>query len=338
MAACGLDVFDEKKEVETTDVHSLANVVAFSCKRKQHCYVSRTGSEGLVETDNNNKEVDRRIKIVYTEPKFNFVSYYMLCQFTAIRPNGTKGVGSCSAVRVAVDKGKHFLTCAHNLMDFSRLTRKPHFFTDIFIYKARQGEKKARIIFSGNSEKMRFHPKYNGHPNCGFDIAIVPVIKGKEEVDIDMTQKVWSPRRSANRVDVVWDSINPDSIKEGMTVELAGFPGEKEGWPYTHTGKVRYVTKTDFGGHLIWYDCDATPGNSGSCVMITDKDFLETVGAEKIGARKVIVAVHTGYDEIEHLNYGTLITADIFEWIREGKKIETKIPDKSVFQFKPFLE
>jgi len=114
--------------------------------------------------------------------------------------------------------------------------------------------------------------------------------------------------------DVAWNWATPDKIEKGMSVELAGFPGEMQGWPHTHTGKVVDVTKTELGGYILWYDVEATPGNSGSCVMITDKDFVRrTDGRSKI--KKVIVAVHTGHSAVDNLNYGTLITTTIAEWI-----------------------
>jgi len=114
--------------------------------------------------------------------------------------------------------------------------------------------------------------------------------------------------------DVAWNWATPDKIEKGMSVELACFLGEMQGWPHTHTGKVVDVTKTELGGYILWYDVEATPGNSGSCVMITDKDFVRrTDGRSKI--KKVIVAVHTGHSAVDKLNYGTLITPTIGEWI-----------------------
>jgi len=314
MAASASDLCDEKKGDEFTDLHSLANIVAFSTKRMQMSAPSR---EGLVVTDGVDELVDRRTKIVFTDPKFNYVSYYMLCQLTATVTNGKTGVGSCTEVLGAMEAARHFLTCAHNLVDYSVRSGRVIPYTDSFIHKSRQGEKRSRIIFQANNKKYRIHPNYNGHPDCGFDIGIIPVIKGSEVET--KTREIWDQKLSDDWNDVVWHYADPDSIKKGMAVELAGFPAEKEGWPYTHKGTVADVTKTKLGGHLIWYDCDATPGNSGSCVMITDEDYVKTVGAKRIGRRKVIIGVHTGHDRAENLNYGTLITPKINEWIEMGK-------------------
>lgn len=123
----------------------------------------------------------------------------------------------------------------------------------------------------------------------------------------------------------MWASygVKPKHIKKGMGIELAGFPGEKGGWPYTHRGKIVEVTKTKLGGHLLLYDVDATPGNSGSCLSITDKDFLSNYRRkynlnDKI--KKVTVGVHTGHCAVDNLNYGTLITPSMGKWIRKVKK------------------
>jgi len=311
MAACAADLFDEKKEVEITDVHSLTNIVAFSTNRMQ---MSAPSSEGLVVTDSDEKVIDRRTKIVFADLKFQNVSYYILCQLTAKVSNGKKGVGSCTAVYDG-EKGEHFLTCAHNLVDISVRSGRVVPYTDSFIYKARQGEKRSRVTYQGNNKKCRVHPNYNGQPDCGFDIGVIPVVLDSKAEDI--SKEVWNTKVSDDWRDVVWKAVDPESIKKGMAVELAGFPGEKEGWPHTHTGRVVDVTKTKLGGHLIWYDCDATPGNSGSCVMITDEDFVKTLMLKN--RRKVIVGVHTGHDSVEKLNYGTLLTPTLQEWIEKGK-------------------
>jgi len=320
MAACAVDLFGEKKEDEFTDIHSLANVVAFSTKRKQ---MSETSREGLIVSDSDNKVVDRRTKIVFKDSKFQHVSYYMLCQLTAKVLDGKKGLGSCTAVSGAMGGERHFLTCAHNLVECSIRSGDILPYTDIFIYKARQGEKNMMVIFQGNNKKYRVHPKYDGQPDCGFDIGIIPVLKGSEVKRT--TRKVSVTKISDGWDDVKWSSSLPGNIKKGMAVELAGFPGEKEGWPYTHKGTVQGVTKTKLGGYLIWYDCDATPGNSGSCVMITDKDFVKSCRCNKI-----IVGVHTGHCPVEKMNYGTLITPAIHKWIKKGKSIKTGIPNHRI--------
>jgi len=316
MASCGLELFDEKKEVEVNDEYCLDNIVAFCSKRKQ---MSAPSSEGLITCDKDSNDVDRRTKIVYSDSKFCYASYYVLSQVTAKLKNGKHGVGSCAEVaKEGKNKGRYWLTCAHNLAHYSVRVKRLVPYTDFRIHKARQGEgeKRSTEVLLGDDKNVCIHPKYNGQPDCGFDIGLIPA--GKTISEPDNSASLWSLENMGdNFFDVVWCHANPDNIKKGMSVELAGFPGEKHGWPHTHKGKVVDVTKTPLGGHILWYDADATPGNSGSCVMITDKDFIKSVD-DRGNIKKVIVAVHTGHCVAENLNYGTLITSSIWEWIEKS--------------------
>jgi len=311
-ALCGAELLDEKKEVDVEGEHSLTNIVAFSSKKNQMWDPSE---EGLIIFDKDGNEVDRRTKVIYSDRKFGYASYYMLSQITAKMLNGKKGVGSCAEVRKK-GKGRYWLTCAHNLKKWGPRNKRVVAYTDFHIYKARQGEGAGRstLICRGDDKNVSVHPKWNGQPDCGFDIGIIPLAK------IITTADSFAPLRVLNNFesdiwrDVVWANVNPHRIKKGMSVELAGFPGEKKGWPYTHRGKIVDVTKTKLGGHLLWYDADGTPGNSGSCIMITDKHFVKSVqSSDKI--QKVIVGVHTAHCDVDNLNYGTLITPSIGEWI-----------------------
>jgi len=307
MASCGAESLDEKKQSEIINEHSLDNVRAFSMKKGQMCSPSK---EGLVVTDEQGKRVDRRTRIIYANLKFCYSSYLALSQITAKLPNGDKGVGSGTAI--ICDGKKFFLTCAHNLLGYSVLNNLAIRYTDSKIYNARQGEKSARYVFTADNKKSRVHPMYDGQPESGFDIGMIPKM---EEISRMRNINLWKTRNDEKwRRDVISHSTDPNTIKKGMSVELAGYPGEKKGWPHTHTGKIMHVTKTKLGGHLIWYDSDATHGNSGSAVMITDKDFVRSI-TKKPGIRKAIVGIHTGHDPVEGLNYGTLITPSIMKWI-----------------------
>jgi len=308
MALCGASFIEEKKE--EIDEDSLKNVVAFSCKAKQ---MMAPSAEGLFTKDDRGNRVDRRTKILFNNPEFCRVSYWSLCQITAKCPRG-KGVGSCSVVETK-DKKTIFLTCAHNLVSISIRSNDQFPFKDGLIYKARQGEDTYVLKYSADLKKARIHPKYNDQASCGFDLGLVPVVeklgrkKHREAFEVkgkDKLKDKWQ--------DVVWSAAEPGSIKKGMTVELAGFPGEKKGWPFTHSGEIVDVTKTDLGGYLLWYNADATTGNSGSCIMITDPKFIKSRGY-KGRVKKVIVGVHTGHDATDQLNYGTLITPEIMKWI-----------------------
>jgi len=69
----------------------------------------------------------------------------------------------------------------------------------------------------------------------------------------------------------------------------------------------------------MYHTCDTTPGNSGSSVMVTDKNFIDE-GWRAQGVTKLCIGIHTGSEPLKHLNFATLITEDIMGWIgREGK-------------------
>jgi len=62
----------------------------------------------------------------------------------------------------------------------------------------------------------------------------------------------------------------------------------------------------------MYHTCDTTPGNSGSSIMVTDQNLI---GYYKKGITKVCIGIHTGSEPLKHLNFATLITPDIFDWI-----------------------
>jgi len=84
------------------------------------------------------------------------------------------------------------------------------------------------------------HPKYNGYEDCGFDIALAPYI---DLPDVRSKGRDFKPVK-----DVVCVPIEPDSIGEGLEIEVAGYPGKKGGYPYVHKGVIKGVKKTALGG------------------------------------------------------------------------------------------
>lgn len=66
---------------------------------------------------------------------------------------------------------------------------------------------------------------------------------------------------------------------------------------------------------------------SGSPVKIVDKDWLEdnlTADMKKKGKKKKTIGIHTGHDDTVMLNYGTLITNTLYDWIYNGKGLDVK--------------
>jgi len=312
MTSCGSTFLDEKKADYIVEDHSLDNVFAFTTKERQFDAV---GKESLLLHTKDGKGVDHREKIMYNNEKFVRQSYYSLCQVTANSKKG-KIVGSCSGIG-AKGNGKYYLTCAHNIVDCSARTKKLLPYSLGSIYGARQGVDKWGIVCKVDPDKTLVHPKYNGEPDCGFDLglmAIKSIEKGPKDTN---TYKFPEKANKLQFVDVQYSFAERGEIKEGMDIEVAGYPGEMKGWPYTATGKIVDVVKGSLGGWLLFYDADATPGNSGCPIMITDEDFLKKRGMKQ-NCKKLIIGVHNAHDSADNLNYGTLITPQIYKWIGMG--------------------
>jgi len=306
MATCCAELLDEKKDDSLTLDHSLKNVVAFSTCKKQACGPSK---EGLLVRDLNKKFQDRRIRINYHDKKFRQLSFYN-CQMKSIMPSGSFGVGSAKVV--GVDGVSTLLTCAHNLCTMSSFHRCLVKHKEAYVYDARYGEDKWVNLWKLKAKGIRIHEKYNGDPSCGYDVAVCPMeLLSHEKDDETFIDGV--------KVDCVWDAADPKSLKVGMTVEVAGYPGEKNGYPYFHNGTIKAVSKRPSGGWILYYDLDSTPGMSGSPICITCSDWIKENAKEikqlKFDVKKIIIGVHTGHDDTVMLNYGTLITPSLKEWI-----------------------
>lgn len=312
MAFCGSEVFDEKKEDVAEMDHSLKNVVAFSTCKKQVCSPSK---EGLLESDPKKKGEfrDRRIKIDYGKPIY-FCNSLMSSQVKVKLLSGKSAVGSGSLIQVhGVD---HLLTCAHNLCTMSSYHKRLVRHEDGYVYEVRYGEDKWWGLHKLDGEGVKLHPNYNDDPSCGFDIAVAPLAKmnhiNNETVSLKGLVK-----------DSIWQCAVPKSLKAGMKVEICGYPGEMKGFPYYHFGEIKDVKKQARGGWTIYYNLDSSPGMSGSAIRIVEEEWLKEHVAEIArinGAKKVIIGVHTGHDDTVMLNYGTLITPSLRQWIEPKKK------------------
>ena len=62
--------------------------------------------------------------------------------------------------------------------------------------------------------------------------------------------------------------IAPDKLRVGAEIQVAGYPGELDGYVYEGTGPITKVKPTKEGGYIIFYDVDTTSGNSGSPISI----------------------------------------------------------------------
>merc|ERR1719419_141931 len=308
MASCGKNVEDEIKDDEkyedwSDDDLDPDNIVDIPtgnlCK-----------SEMLILKDSNGNPIDRRVRVFFNRKEFHTTSYFMLSQLTIKLRSGNIAVGS--AICVPLAKNPFFLTCAHNLVSLSS-RRKWVSHKILKVYKARHG--KDSYVVSGlvNERKILWHDKYDGYNGHGWDI-------GKFQLrDLKLGKFSQNSHGSMKTVtdDVMLHWANQDLLKKGMGVEIAGYPGKKEGYPYKHEGTIEDIKKTKYGSHLIWYNADTTEGNSGSCIMVTDQKFVKSV-TKRPEIKRIIIGVHSGYDPILGLNYRTLITEGLYHWIKSN--------------------
>jgi len=308
MAFCGTKFLDENKGVDSDEELRENNVCNFPTSELE---MFDNTKEFLLLKDSNGKEIDRRMHILYKEKDFHLGSYFMLCQLTCKTAVPNKVCTGSGCFEFFSDD-KRYLTCAHNLTKWGPRRNKMVMHQGLKVYQTRQGES---YLATANLDYRKIfpHPMFDGNPNCGFDIGMFSTEKANT---IDPKEVVKS-HGSVDTVpkDVLWHYANPGDLKIGMKVEVSGYPGKKCGEPYTAVGEIKGITTTRLKGHLIWYDVDSTPGNSGSCIMVTDPQFLKTVTKDH-RIKKVVVGVHTGHDRSENLNYGTLITESIYDWLQ----------------------
>jgi len=199
------------------------------------------------------------------------------------------------------------LTCAHNLSAWSTFKDRFQFFESILSYNMRWGEKSWRQCGRMEEKVIEIHPKFDGTPDCGYDIAVCRELK---PISGGVVISAWKYASS----DTVWSICDPSTLEKGFTIEIAGYPGEKKGYPYTSTGTIVAVKKSKVGGYVLWHDVDCTAGNSGSPIIINDERWTKRhIKVE--GCSKAIIGVHTGQDLLEGLNFGTLITKSLLKWI-----------------------
>ena len=117
------------------------------------------------------------------------------------------------------------------------------------------------------------HPKYDGSPYCGFDFAICFISKSIEgkynEEDYSMKYPVTDKFAYC-----LEENEMTTEVMKGKMLSIVGYPGEKEGFLYEHSGPIVSIHKTRLGGYNIAYDIDTTPGNSGSSIMLLDQKMV----------------------------------------------------------------
>jgi len=306
MAFCGINFSDDTKEERKAMNHTFREVLFFSTVKKQFTGVSK---EGLLIRTKSGIKKDRRLEVDFSKDDFQKSSFTSLVQIKARLPSGDDAIGSGSHIKVSIED--FLLTCGHNLVSVSILGCVVKH-KDGYVYKMRQGENEWKRLGRLDVKKIRVHPNFNGESYCGFDLAICPISWEKHENN----GKVVLKKDYVN--DSVWWFADPESLKSGMTVEVTGFPGEKDGHAFYHSGEIKHVVKKPNGGWILLYDVDATPGNSGSAIRITDEGWLNEHLPEidkSRGIKKATIGIHTGHDSTLGLNFGTLLTPALRKWI-----------------------
>lgn len=91
-----------------------------------------------------------------------------------------------------------------------------------------------------------------------------------------------------------------------------------------HRGQVKGVQAQAYGGYIVTYDVETSPGNSGSPIHVIQPNIVQQYAGyhsqlaepgQKFQLEKQMFAVHTGCDAAANLNYGTLMTHDIQQWM-----------------------
>jgi len=306
------DVEDSKDESYYED--SLENVRAFSTSRRQFYSPS---SEGLL-TKKDDKVIDRRTLIEFHEKKWDTTNYHTPTQLV-VKLGNVKCSGS--GITAVLSNGRRcLLTCAHNLIADSLGSRK--FFDKIVMYQSREGANSYRGKFKLDPTTVRIHPCYCGSPETGFDIGVC-------DIATTLGAKNWKKLSFPVRQDTVIGPVNPEKLQKGREVQVNAYPGEKKGFPYTSSGKVTHVLKKKNGGWVVYYSADTTPGVSGGPIslIIEDEKDLKELGAVKLDKYtypfKQTIGVHTGHDPFSNMNYGTLITNPLWNWVNGVNDTDT---------------
>jgi len=107
----------------------------------------------------------------------------------------------------------------------------------------------------------------------------------------------------------------------GNRVSVRGYPGEKEGDAYFMQGHI--IAKWD---HLLCYDLDTTPGNSGSPLIMLynvdkDEEVLKVIGKKEIdfedGRMPHVIGIHIAYSVADRCNFATRYTMELHSWVQE---------------------
>ena len=104
-------------------------------------------------------------------------------------------------------------------------------------------------------------------------------------------------------------------IQKGTDLIITGYPSKKGGLPFTNRGQLVKIRPGRVGNYLAEYTIHTVKGMSGSPVE-ADMYSKEIEEDEEtfIQPGNNTIAIHTGCNEADNTNYGTLVTEKLLEW------------------------
>jgi len=303
----------EIQELTTSDEHQDLN----DCRVYQPTtrQSSKCSQEALIF-----KGVDRRSPV----EDFSHNACFANCvQLVVTMSDGNTYVGSGQVRRCRYLQEKKYSkyyiqTCAHNFLMFSADGETHIKAVSAKAYLRRKGQNKYDACF--DLLQWAVYPPYTDdpRPGSGYDFAIA-------SFEPQSFPGVSCSRNSYG----IWENL-PIQIDD--RIRVSGYPGEKDGYMYTHVGTIMKIAynKDDTDHGVLHYRVDTTGGQSGSSVLIhaPDEDDYDSFRLEikaymkklfpKEHEKKTIwgvnVGVHVAYEPIGNYNIATLKTQKINKW------------------------
>jgi len=255
------------------------------------------------------KVIDRGTLIEFHKQKWDSKIYHRIGQLVAKRgQRRLKGSGCIFRIN---DGSWWLISSAHNLILLSS-KGSFQFFDEILMFKCREGENSYQVMYKLDPTTVRIHPCYDGDVVTGFDVAMCKITTA-------LGARNWEKVPFPIQQDTFLGPVNPKNLQTGREVWLNAYPSEKDGFPYTSSGKITNVVEKKKGGWLIFYTASHYLGVSGgpiSLIVEDEKDSKE-LGSHKsnIYPFKQVIGVHIGYEPCLALSFGTLITKPLHKWM-----------------------
>ena len=188
---------------------------------------------------------------------------------------------------------KHVLTAAHNLLVHKPEKGFANMPDGILVTIGRDG---AQYQYKFSTEAIEIHQKYkdnNGNPYA-FDIGLITLNKDPSFCRHNVNSFDLDFQNSIQKVNLA--DLEPKDLLTKKIV-IPGFPGNKakmDKWFYMYNG-LGMINNVE--EEMIFYDADASGGNSGSGVFL-EESFKNNI-SQLVGIHSGIELNDTGLDNIE---------------------------------------